>query len=145
MPRHVSYTGFDHDTTEVEKGDLSPIYENIIELAGYEETNYRVEKEKADEFESLYEAELDKVHVAVGDRVKAGDTLVSFKSESLSKELREYEDAKTNWELTTVVDSVQQTEYLIFKDLTTGNIAAVERRKYEETIPEEMKMYMSED
>ena len=57
----------------------------------------------------------------------------------------EYEDAKTNWELTTVVDSVQQTEYLIFKDLTTGNIAAVERRKYEETIPEEMKMYMSED
>ena len=48
----------------------------------------------------------------------------------------------TDWELTIVVDSVQQTEYLIFKDTTTGNIAAVERRKYEEVIPEEEKIYL---
>lgn len=48
----------------------------------------------------------------------------------------------TDWELTIVVDSVQQTEYLIFKDTTTGNIAAVERRKYEEVTPEEEKIYL---
>ena len=58
--------------------------------------------------------------------------------------VREFEDAKTNWELTTVVDSNQQTEYLIFKDLTTGNIAAVERRKYEEAAPEDERMYLEE-
>ena len=58
--------------------------------------------------------------------------------------VREFEDVKTNWELTTVVDTNQQTEYLIFKDLTTGNIAAVERRKYEEVAPEDERMYIEE-
>lgn len=58
--------------------------------------------------------------------------------------VREFEDVKTNWELTTVVDTNQQTEYLIFKDLTTGNIAAVERRKYEEVAPEDERMYFGE-
>lgn len=95
LPRDLSQAGVDRNTAEVEKGDLSPVYENIIELAGYEETSYKVEKEKADELENLYEAKLDKVHVSVGDRVKAGDTLISFKSESLSKELRQYENAKS--------------------------------------------------
>ena len=95
LPRDVSHTGVDRDTAEVERGDLSPVYENIIELAGYEETSYRVEKDKAEELDTLYEAKLDKVYVSVGDRVKAGDTLVSFKSESLSKELREYENEKS--------------------------------------------------
>ena len=37
---------------------------------------------------------------------------------------------ETGWEVTVVADSITQTEYLIFKDLETGNISAVERRKY---------------
>lgn len=94
LARDVSYTGVNMDTTEVEKGDLSPTFEHLIELEGYEETNYRVEKDVAEELENYYEAKLDKVCVSVGDRVNAGDTLITFKSESLSKSLREYEDAK---------------------------------------------------
>jgi hypothetical protein len=50
----------------------------------------------------------------------------------------------TDWEVTIVVDSATNTEYLIFKDKTTGNITAVERKKYEETVPEEEKMYLAE-
>ena len=82
------------DTAEIEKGNLSPTFEHLIELDGYEETNYRVEKDIAEELETIYEAKLDKVCVSVGDRVKAGDTLITFKSESLSKQLREYADSK---------------------------------------------------
>lgn len=37
---------------------------------------------------------------------------------------------ETGWEVTVVADSITQTEYLLFKDLETGNISAVERRKY---------------
>ena len=94
LARDVSYTGVKMDTAEIEKGNLSPTFEHLIELEGYEETNYRVEKDIAEELETIYEAKLDKVCVSVGDRVKAGDTLITFKSESLSKQLREYADSK---------------------------------------------------
>ena len=58
--------------------------------------------------------------------------------------IQSYEDVKTQWEVTIVVDNIQQTEYLIFKDTTTGNIAAVERRKFEEEVPEDEKMYLED-
>jgi hypothetical protein len=45
-------------------------------------------------------------------------------------------DKTTQWEVTVIADHMQDTEYLIFKDTETGNICAVERRKWAEEKPE---------
>ena len=93
-PKDVTYTGVEQDTAVVEKGDISPVFEKVINLAGAEETTYRIEKNKYDDMVAMYKAEFGKLHVAVGDYVHAGDTLVSFTSERLNKELKENQDNK---------------------------------------------------
>ena len=94
LSKDTTYTGVSQETTEVERGDISPVFEHIIEIQGYEEITYRVEKDKAEDLDMIYKATLDKVHVSLGDRVSAGDTLISFKSENLDKELKEKSDKK---------------------------------------------------
>ena len=94
LSKDTTYDGVEMDTTEVERGDISPVFEKLIELQGYEDTTYRVEKDKAEDLEYIYKAKLDKVNVSVGDHVHAGDTLVSFRSDNLNKELREKQNEK---------------------------------------------------
>ena len=95
LSKDVTYTGIEQETTEVEKGDISPVFEQMIELQGVEETTYRVEKDKAEDLEYIYKAELNQVLVSVGDRVNAGETMVTFKSETLDKELKERQNKKS--------------------------------------------------
>ena len=79
MSKDVTYTGVEMDITEVEKGDISPVFEQVIELQGYEETTYRVEKDKAEDLEFMYKATMDKVNVSDVQNV-AKKTFVREKS-----------------------------------------------------------------
>ena len=63
----------------------------------------------------------------------------------ISEDVAEQHGGATNWEVSVVVDSCQNTEYLIFKDTETGNICAVERRKYEQEIPESERCYLNKE
>ncbi|SNU06698.1 hypothetical protein SAMN06297422_10747 [Lachnospiraceae bacterium] len=90
VPAFVS----DKNTVLVEKGDLTPSFERTITLSGYEETIYRLEQNKLDKMEEDYEAVFDELKVDLGDHVSEGDTLISFKSETLDKKLKESQKTK---------------------------------------------------
>ena len=86
MDSLVSARVFPNDSTqsataEVMKGDLSPVFEATIDLSGYEEIVYRIEPKLFEQMNNEKKMEFDKLLVAEGDRVEAGDVLISFKSE----------------------------------------------------------------
>lgn len=85
-----SYERLTYQTVEVQRGDLSTSVTVKLVPEGYEEILYRAPR---DEFE------LDEVYVAVGDRVEAGDILVSFGSERIRETIAQYEDEKSQKEL----------------------------------------------
>ena len=94
MDSLVSARVFPNDSTqsataEVMKGDLSPVFEATIDLSGYEEIVYRIEPKLFEQMNNEKKMEFDKLLVAEGDRVEAGDVLISFKSEVLDKKLQE--------------------------------------------------------
>ena len=68
------------DTVTVQKGDIFPELNIALEQTAYVYYNYSIDMDNL-EFESL--------NVSVGDYVKAGTVLVSFKSEKLQKEYNE--------------------------------------------------------
>ena len=83
----------ERETAVVERGNLTPVYQQEIALSGYTETAYRVEKDLLDKLENEYEAKVDELLVAVGDHVKAGDLMLSFSSDVLEE--RRLENEKT--------------------------------------------------
>ena len=87
-PQDMTYTSAEKETTTVKKGDMTYAFEHEALLAGYDEIEYRITNEKLAEMENVYDMKLDQVNVTLGDRVKAGQTLVSFSSKELDEELR---------------------------------------------------------
>lgn len=85
-----SYEKLNFQTAEVKRGDLSTSVELELAAEGYEEVSYRVFKDGL---------EVDKVYVSVGDRVKKGEVLVSFKSEAIYQKIADFEDDKSQKEL----------------------------------------------
>ena len=79
----------------VERGDVVPVFEAEINLTEFNEVDYRLDKSKQTEFEEKYKVTDLELLVDVGDKVKKGDTLVAFKSETLDKKLRENELKKS--------------------------------------------------
>ena len=91
----ISYTNQERETVVVERGDIVPLFEQTIELAGYSQKLYQLDPDKVADMETLYNVQLDEVPVSEGDRVSVGDTLLSFKSEVLDDKTHEWEIAKS--------------------------------------------------
>lgn len=72
-----------YQTTEVQKGDLQPKLELKLTADGYEQIIYDATNTNL---------QLDKVYVSVGDKVKKGDLLVAFRSESIQKIMDSYSE-----------------------------------------------------
>ncbi len=72
-----------YDTCEVQKGDLDSMLELMLTTQDYRKISYTVEKE---------DLEIDTIYVAVGDKVKKGDTLISFKSGDIESQIESYEN-----------------------------------------------------
>ena len=83
---HVSvenYEKLEHDVVQVEKGDVTP----QIKVEAKAETFLRRS------YMPVYDdMEVDKVNVAVGDHVKEGDELITFKSSELDEEIAAYQE-----------------------------------------------------
>ncbi|MBR4758795.1 MAG: biotin/lipoyl-binding protein [Lachnospiraceae bacterium] len=90
-PLYIDTAGVERATVLVKRGNLAPVYQREIELSGYGEMAYRVEKDLLYKLETQYEASVDELHVEVGDRVKEGDVLLSFSSEVLEDRLSDSE------------------------------------------------------
>ena len=102
--RDVSFGNHEKTTVEVLKGNIKPVFEKEITLSGYEESNFRIEQRIMDEYTREYNMKLDGVNVSVGDMVRKGDTLLSFRSDVLEKKRKEWQSAKTS-------DSLQMEHY----------------------------------
>lgn len=79
-----------HHTSEVKRGDLQPVVKLTLKVEGYDR---RVYGAAADDLR------VDKVYVSVGDKVKTGDLLVSFKSDNLDEIMEDYEKQCSDNEL----------------------------------------------
>lgn len=69
-------------TVEVRTGDLCPTVRLTLQVEGYERVAYGV---------STLDLSIDRLYVSPGDKVKAGDLLVSFQSEGLQNTIEAYE------------------------------------------------------
>jgi HlyD family secretion protein len=92
--KDIEYNSFEKTTVTVQKGDINPVFEKTITLSNYTEVQYHIDAKKSQEFEQ-YKIEFKSLNFEVGDRVKPGDVIVSFKSEELDKQLRESQKLKT--------------------------------------------------
>lgn len=84
------YEKLAYETTEVQRGDLEPELKLKLREEGYEKVLYDA---------TNGELQLDMVHVSVGDKVKKGDVLVSFESESIQETIDTYEEQKSQNQL----------------------------------------------
>ena len=92
--KDIEYNSFEKTTVPVQKGNINPVFEKTITLSNYTEVQYHIDAKKSQEFEQ-YKIEFKSLNFEVGDRVKPGDVIVSFKSEELDKQLRESQKLKT--------------------------------------------------
>ena len=92
--RYISEYEVERNTVTVKKGDLTPFFEGDLLLKDYDEVTYRIEGKWLEQVLETDDVIFDAVYKNVGDSVKAGETLLSFKSESLSKKLVEATAAK---------------------------------------------------
>ena len=77
------YEKLAYDTTEVKKGNLTPEITLKLKAEGLEKITYDA---------TNTELKLDKVYVAVGDKVEKGELLVSFRSDSLEAKMTQCQD-----------------------------------------------------
>lgn len=77
------YEKYQYSTEEVQKGDLEPVLDLLLRVDDFRTISYSVDKE---------DLEIDTIYVAQGDKVKAGDTLISFKSGDIESEIAEYQN-----------------------------------------------------
>ena len=82
---HDTYEKKPFETTEVRKGALTPSVSFTLSMTEIEHIQYRV---------TDAELMLEKVAVSVGDHVKKGDLLLSFRSEELQGKLAEYKETR---------------------------------------------------
>ena len=92
-PSDKTYIPVTHSTDIVVKQDVNPTVSLFLTLSDYEEESYRIDQKTWLRLEA-YNFTMDRLWVDNGHYVKAGDLLVSFKSEELEKELASYEDKK---------------------------------------------------
>lgn len=84
------YEKLAYDTTEVKKGNLTPEITLKLKAEGLEKITYDA---------TNTELKLEKVYVAVGDKVEKGELLVSFRSDSLEEKKAQYQDEITDKQL----------------------------------------------
>jgi len=84
------YQKNEYKTVMVQKGDINPTMNLILKPIDVEEIKYSVNEE---------DLEVEDVFVDVGDRVKAGQTLITFKSEDLKKSIDKYSSEVVKKEL----------------------------------------------
>ena len=80
IPR-VIYQKTDYETVQVSKGDMEPVLKLALTRHDTDKINYSVDEEKL---------ELEEVLVDIGDHVKAGQMLITFKSEEIKKNIEKY-------------------------------------------------------
>lgn len=83
---HVSveeYEKVEHDVVQVEKGDLTPQIQVEVSAETFLRRSYR----------PVYdEMEVDQVNVSIGDHVKEGEELITFKADDIDDEIRDYQE-----------------------------------------------------
>lgn len=86
----LPYEKMSYRTAEVQRGDLTPEFTISLSAEGFEQIGYDMTNE---------DLQLDKVYVSVGDKVKKGDLLVSFQSDSIEQVITDYTEQKKQKEL----------------------------------------------
>ena len=84
------YTKVGYDTATVQSGDIAPVLELDLSPDKYETKSYKVQQD---------DYKVEKVNVAKGDRVKAGDIMVQFKADEIQKTIDEYTQEKEEKQL----------------------------------------------
>lgn len=79
------YEKVEYRNIEVMRGDFTPQLTLTLQGENFEKINYGMMNE---------ELELEQLNVKVGDKVKKGDVLVKFKSDSINEKLKEYEEQR---------------------------------------------------
>ena len=74
------YSKQEYVTTDVQRSKLDPVLNLDLKLETARQISYSVD---------MSDLEVDQVNVSIGEQVKAGQVLVSFKSENLKKEIDE--------------------------------------------------------
>ncbi|MCR5700854.1 MAG: hypothetical protein K6G76_01770 [Lachnospiraceae bacterium] len=90
----ITYNKIEKNTVVVEKGDITPVFDKPLELAGYEEKKYREDSDEYEALKAAYELTLKSVNCEVGQKVKKGDVLVSFTSKELDGQIKEKQEEK---------------------------------------------------
>lgn len=85
-----SYEKLSFQAEEVYRGDLNKTVSLELTAEGYQELQYQA---------PLEELTLEKVHVSVGEHVRKGEILVSFRSEETEQSLKKYQEEKEKKEL----------------------------------------------
>lgn len=80
IPRSI-YQKNDYQTIQITRGDMSPKLVLTLKPQDVEKINYTVDESGL---------EVEDVYVSVGDEVKAGQTLITFKSDDLKKSIEKY-------------------------------------------------------
>lgn len=89
LPRD-SYQKTEYKTTTVMRGDINPILTLSLKPMELEEIKYSVNEA---------DLEVEDINVEVGDRVTAGQVLISFKSDEIKKNIEKYSSEVTKAEL----------------------------------------------
>lgn len=84
------YERIRYQTVEVKRGDLQPEFTLTLRADGITQITY-------DAISS--DLQLDTVYVSVGDKVRKGDLLVSFRSDSIQEKITEYREQCEQMEL----------------------------------------------
>ena len=95
----ITYADAERTCVTVMRGDIAPTFEGDLTLSNYSEVVYRLDSTQIAELENEYKAKIDEVLVEVGDKVSEGDKLITFTSESLSKQMTNSTTSKTKSEL----------------------------------------------
>jgi multidrug efflux pump subunit AcrA (membrane-fusion protein) len=77
------YEKTSYSTVTVKQGDLESSISLVLKVEDFEKINYSTKEDGL---------ELDTLYVSAGDKVNAGDVLVSFKSEELQQTIEGYEE-----------------------------------------------------
>ena len=91
-----TYTPASWETCVALRGNLNADVTVKLTLDGHDNVRYTISAAEFEKLNSQYALSVDKVCVNVGDKVEEGELLISFKSETLEKQLEEYESRKDN-------------------------------------------------
>ena len=113
-PEIPEYNAMVPKTAEVIRGDLTPQYSARLDLLGYERVHYQFTQAEYEEMYGSYQLKIDEILVNVGDFVEKGEVMVSFHSDMLDKQIRDYEkqieDARLSIEHLKRLSAIDPTE-----------------------------------